>query len=81
MLMTDAAGPPPPTRVLAGGDHAAPEQEVEPGFPAIFVGAPGGTTEPVVATATPRTSGRRLALADWIASPANRTAAKKARRR
>jgi hypothetical protein len=67
MLMTDGDGAVPPTHVLAQGDHATPEEEVEPGFPAVFAPAPAVAA----ATANPRTSGRRLALADWIASPAH----------
>ncbi|MFM7206113.1 MAG: DUF1549 and DUF1553 domain-containing protein [Planctomycetaceae bacterium] len=65
MLMTDEAGTIPPTHVLAGGDHAAPLEEVEPGFPAVFAAGPAA----IAAPADPRTSGRRRALADWIASP------------
>jgi hypothetical protein len=88
MLMTDEAGPPPPTHVLAQGDHAAPEAAVEPGFPVAFAAGPAVITSgpavitsgpavisgvPAVAAApaNPHTSGRRLALADWIAAPAN----------
>ena len=67
MLMTDEAGAPPPTHVLAGGDHAAPGPEVEPGFPLVFTAG----ADVVAAPVNPHTSGRRLALANWIASPSN----------
>lgn len=65
MLMTDEAGAIPPTHVLAGGDHAAPLEAVEPGFPAVFAAGASVIAPP----ADPRTSGRRSALADWIAAP------------
>jgi len=67
LLMTDAAGEVPSTHVLAQGDHATPEEAVEPGFPMVFAAGSAVTA----ATANPHTSGRRLALADWIVAPAN----------
>lgn len=65
LLMTDEAATIPPTHVLAGGDHATPLEEVLPGFPVVFAAGPAVIPAP----ADPRTSGRRRALADWIASP------------
>ena len=55
------------TYVMAGGEFDSPTEKVEPGFPASVertgeaaeIGYKGGS------------SGRRLALSEWIASPAN----------
>ncbi|MEX0711421.1 MAG: DUF1549 domain-containing protein, partial [Pirellulales bacterium] len=59
---------PPPTHVLLRGNPHLPGEEVEPGFPELFKAAP-----PVIPTRPPgqASSGRRLALANWIASPDN----------
>ena len=56
----------PPTYVLFGGDHERPLAEVQPAFPAAFA---NDAAPHIVATAT--SSGRRAALANWIASPDN----------
>jgi Protein of unknown function (DUF1553)/Protein of unknown function (DUF1549) len=56
----------PPTHRLFGGSDDRPLEEVQPGLPAAIA---NGAKPNIVATAT--TSGRRTALADWIASPAN----------
>ena len=56
----------PPTHVLFVGNHERPLEEVQPGFPAAFA---NGEQPVIVPTAT--SSGRRTALADWIASPKN----------
>ncbi len=56
---------PGPTHVLVRGNPHAPGAEVKPAFPLVL----GGAT-PVFARAA-ATSGRRTALADWIASPEN----------
>ncbi len=56
----------PPTYVLFGGDHERPLAEVQPAFPAAFA---NDAVPHIVPTAT--SSGRRTALADWIASPDN----------
>jgi len=56
----------PPTYVFFGGDHEKRGSEVQPGFPAAIA---NGETPVIVATAT--SSGRRTALANWIASPTN----------
>ena len=56
-----------PTYLLRRGDANSPGPEVEPAFPAIF-----GNAEPVIATSVSSdSSGRRLALARWIARPQN----------
>ncbi|MBA4285298.1 MAG: hypothetical protein C0434_07165 [Xanthomonadaceae bacterium] len=56
----------PPTFVYFGGDHERPLQEVKPDFPAAIA---NGQKPEIVPTAT--SSGRRTALAKWIASPQN----------
>ena len=57
----------PKTYLLAGGDHTKPQEEVQPGVPATF--NPWGGKIDIVPTAT--SSGRRTALANWIADPRN----------
>jgi len=66
LVMTDAATA-PPTPVFLQGDHRQPGDTVEPGIPAVFDPHPA----PIVPPPNPRTTGRRLALAEWIVSPAN----------
>lgn len=57
---------PPVTRVLQRGSPGRPGEVVAPGVPKIL------SLEPMpVPVAGPRTTGRRLALARWLASPAN----------
>ncbi len=56
----------PPTNVLATGIYDRPLEEVQPGFPAALA---NGAQPHIVPTAT--SSGRRTALANWIASPDN----------
>jgi hypothetical protein len=56
----------PPTHVFFVGDHDRPQEEVQPGFPAAIA---NGEQPVIVPTAT--SSGRRTALANWIASPKN----------
>jgi len=56
----------PPTYVLFVGNHERPMEEVQPGFPAAIA---NGEQPVIVPTAT--SSGRRTALANWIASPHN----------
>ncbi|WP_295686118.1 DUF1549 and DUF1553 domain-containing protein [uncultured Nevskia sp.] len=55
----------PPTHLLFGGDFERPLEEVQPGFPAAI------TSEKPVIVPTATSSGRRTALARWIASPQN----------
>ena len=55
----------PPTKVLFKGIYDRPLEEVQPGFPALLTDA-----EPKI-TPTASSSGRRTALANWIASPDN----------
>lgn len=54
-----------PTFVRFGGIHERPTDEVQPAIPALF----GGDKVEIKPTAT--SSGRRTALAGWIASPNN----------
>lgn len=55
----------PETHVLSHGIYDRPLEEVQPGFPAAFTSA----KPDIKPTAT--SSGRRTALANWIASPDN----------
>jgi hypothetical protein len=55
----------PPTYVLFGGNHERPLDEVQPAFPA------GITDEKPQITPTATSSGRRTALASWLASEKN----------
>lgn len=56
----------PPTHVRFGGVHEAPLDPVEPGIPALWA---NGAKIEIKPTAT--SSGRRTALANWLASPEN----------
>jgi hypothetical protein len=65
--MTELGGAEAPaTHVLFLGNHEEPLEEVQPGFPAAFA---NGATPEIRPTAT--SSGRRTALAEWIASREN----------
>ena len=55
------------TYVLAGGDLSSRGERVEPGF----LQAVAGNDKPAEIPFVGGSSGRRLALAEWIASPAN----------
>jgi len=55
----------PPTFVFFGGNHERPLEEVQPAFPAAL------TSTPPLIKATAMSSGRRTALANWIASADN----------
>lgn len=60
-------GPDPiPIHVRFTGIHERPLEEVQPGLPALWT----GDNEPVI-TPTENSTGRRTALANWIASPEN----------
>ena len=67
LLMTDQETRPEETRILVLGDHKRPGQPVAPGFLSILDPNPAVIPKP----ANPKTLGRRLALAQWIASPQN----------
>jgi len=57
----------PEIHVLRGGDLSAKAEKVEPGFLQCIT----GKEEPAKIPYRDETSGRRLALAEWIASPQN----------
>ena len=61
-------GPAPTSRVMRRGNVHAPGVLVQPGFPEILQPAGSSATPPAPAESS-RTSGRRLALARWLASP------------
>jgi hypothetical protein len=67
MAMVDAGPTAPPTRVFDQGNYHRPLHEVPPGFPSVFDPNPAALPAPP----SPRTTGRRLGLAHWIASPDN----------
>lgn len=59
------------THILTGGSIESPAAEVSPGVLSAVAGV-GGADEPgEISAVTRATKGRRLALADWIASPAH----------
>jgi hypothetical protein len=67
LLMTDRAEQVPATHVLFQGDHKSPRAVVEAGFLSVFDPRPAR----IMKSQNEATSGRRLTLADWIASPQN----------
>ncbi len=67
LLMHDKADATQPIFVLLGGDHRAPKESVEPGFPSVLFPNTPKWVKPSKVT----TTGRRLTLARWIASPEN----------
>jgi|SRR5579883_1104694 len=69
MGLTDKPGPPSKTFLLERGELANKGVEVQPGFPTIL--SPGGQAVPAKITPFPNSTGRRLALARWIASKDN----------
>lgn len=66
MTAHDSGAIAPATHIFYQGDFATPREEVSPGFPSLF--APGRAE---IVAPTANTTGRRLALANWIASPQN----------
>jgi hypothetical protein len=67
LLMTDSAENVATTHVLFQGDHKSPRNAVECGIFSVFDPQPKAINTP----ANQHTTGRRLALANWIASPEN----------
>jgi hypothetical protein len=67
MAFTDVGPDVPPTHVLRRGNWRKPAEEVRPGFLSAF----DDRTADVHALADGRTSGRRSALANWIADARN----------
>ena len=64
--VTDVGPTAPPTPVYAMGDVSQPRGTAEPGFFSVFTPHPAAVTSP-----RPNTTGRRSALADWVASTNN----------
>jgi hypothetical protein len=69
MGLQDAATKPTHTFVLRGGELGSPAEEVQPGFPMVL----SSDQRAAAARVEPRltSTGRRTALAEWIASPEN----------
>jgi hypothetical protein len=65
--MLDASRNAPPTYILSKGIWDAPEDEVQPGFLSILDENPAK----IVAPEGSNTTGRRTALANWLADPKN----------
>ncbi len=68
LCVTERGPEPRETFVLARGSYRGRGERVEPGFPAVL-SPPRPQLDP--APGNGKTSGRRLALARWIASPGN----------
>lgn len=71
MAATDTDNSPIATRIFYQGDFSSPREEVSPGYPSILFPNP-----PAISIASPTSSGRRLTLANWIASTDNPWAAR-----
>ncbi len=67
LLMKDNAADVAATRLLFQGDHKSPRDAVEAGFPSAFDPQPAT----IAKSKNGSTTGRRLTLAAWIASPEN----------
>jgi len=67
VAMMDASRTAPKTHVLSVGVYDAPLQEVEPGFLTILKPGPAKVEPPLGQDST----GRRAALANWLADPKN----------
>jgi hypothetical protein len=65
--MIDVTNKAPATHVLAVGSYERPLEEVQPGFLTIINAEPAKVTQPPGLNST----GRRTALANWLASPEN----------
>ena len=66
MGATDSGSTAPATHVFYQGDFSSPRDEVLPGFPSVFTSGPA-----VIQPPHSNTTGRRLALANWMASADN----------
>lgn len=67
LLMTDSKDSIDKIAVLFQGDHRAPREEVNPGFPSVLFPNEPTMEKPVSST----TTGRRLTLARWIVAREN----------
>jgi hypothetical protein len=70
-------GSPTPTHLLRRGNHLTPGDELTPGFPGVLAAGGAGEVQPVGAVGA--TSGRRLALAQWLTQPGSPAASLVAR--
>jgi len=66
VAMAASDGNAEPTKLFYQGDFTEPRDEVQPGFLSVLDPNPAKVNPPPSGT-----TGRRLALAEWIASPAN----------
>ena len=66
VAMAVSEGNAEPTKLFYQGDFTEPRDEVQPGFLSVLNPNPAQVKAP-----RPDTTGRRLALAEWIASPQN----------
>jgi mono/diheme cytochrome c family protein len=73
LVVTEAGPEPPATFVLLRGNPGAHGEPVAPGFPTVLGHAAPQLPAPA---ADAKTCGRRLALANWIASPDNQLTAR-----
>jgi hypothetical protein len=69
MIVGEMQAVPPPTHRLAAGSYDKPLEEVAPGFLSVLF--PKGNSAAQVTAPTRQTSGRRTALARWLADPTN----------
>ncbi len=67
LCVTEQGATAPPTYVLIRGNPKSPSEEVQPAFPEVLSPPPPHIEPPADGLST----GRRLALARWIASPDN----------
>ena len=67
LAVTELGPVAPVTHLLRRGNPGSLGEEVQPGFPGVL----GASLPTVIPPASGRSSGRRRALADWIASPDN----------
>ena len=72
LVITETGQEAPPTHILLRGNPHVPGDEVQPAFPQILAPPKPGITLPATGT----TSGRRLALANWIADKDNKLTAR-----
>jgi hypothetical protein len=69
MAVTEICETPPVTHLLAVGSYEDPLEETPPGFPVVLRGE--NAAAPQITPPRSGTSGRRTALAKWLASPDN----------
>ena len=67
--LDEASSTAPPTFLLHRGDYQAKGPEVTPAFPTVL--GPGVAASSPTVTPSPRSSGRRRALAEWLVRPDN----------